>query len=269
MLYETLQIPTSGGNTVTLDAYCPDSIDGSARPGVSGCGGGGYSHISPRESEPVALRFTALGFNAYVIHYRVAPHRFPAALQDIGAAVACVRANAAHFCNAPDAIAVLGFSAGGHAAGSLGVFWQEADLFAPLGMKPEDVRPNALVLCYPVITSGAYAHRGSFVCLTGTEDEAVHALYSLEKLVTPNVPPTFLWSTWADTAVPAENTLLMASALRAASVPGEVHIFPDGPHGLALGTPITSGGNPAFINPACAVWPELAAAFLRKTFGER
>lgn len=73
-----------------------------------------------------------------------------------------------------------------------------------------DVRPNALILSYPVITAGEFAHRGSFRSLTGTDDIAAHQPHSLENLVTPDTPPTFLWHTWTDGAVPVENTLLMA-----------------------------------------------------------
>lgn len=268
MLYERIELPTSGGETVSMEAYCPEIGDYNPqdmlRVGIIVCGGGGYSHVSQRESEPVALRFAAMGFNTYVLHYRVAPYRFPAAVQDLAAAVAWVRNNAVHFRNDPGKIAVLGFSAGGHLAGSLGTMWQRGELWAPLGLTCQDVRPNAQVLCYPVITAGEFAHRGSFEMLTGSLDAEEHQAYSLEKLVTSSTPPAFLWSTWTDGAVPCENTLLMAAALHQAKVPAEVHVFPYGHHGLSLANDVTWGGNPDKREDDCAVWPDLAAKFLHR-----
>jgi acetyl esterase/lipase len=195
------------------------------------------------------------------VDYRVAPAVHPAPVQDVAHAVAWIRAHAEEYHVNPNAIAVMGFSAGGHAAGSLGVYWHDAALMADAGLTPEQARPNAMVLCYPVITGGEFAHRGSFVNLTGTEDLAVHAEYSLETKVTAQTPPTFLWHTFEDGAVPVENTLMMASVLRRAGVVTEVHIFPKGGHGLALCNPLTST-DPGQNLPECAQWTKMAACFL-------
>lgn len=268
MLYQQVTLTASDGSPIRLDAYCPDvktrEDPALRRASIVICGGGGYAYISDRETEPVALRFAAMGFNAFVVHYRTAPSRFPCAVQDIACAVAHVRANADAYHSAPDRIAVLGFSAGGHAAASLGVLWPRADLWSPLALTPADVRPNAMVLCYPVITGGEHAHRGSFVNLTGSEDVAVHARYSLDTLVTRDTPPTFLWATWDDASVPCQNTLLMASALRANDIPAELHLYAHGAHGLSLGDETTACGSPDLLAPAVTAWPELAASFLRR-----
>ena len=247
-----------------MDAYIPTlkTAPGVKRPSVVICPGGGYEHLSDREAEPIALVFASMGFNAFIVWYRIAPHRHPGPVQDVAAAVAWVRAHAEEFSAAPDAIAVLGFSAGGHAAGSLGVRWHDEALMADCGLTCEAARPNAMVLCYPVITGGPFAHRGSFRNLTGTEDLAIHETHSLENLVTDQAPPTFLWHTFEDGAVPVENTLMMASALRRHGVLTEVHIFPHGGHGLALANPLTSM-SPGQNLPECAQWPEMAAHFLR------
>lgn len=235
------------------------------RPAIVICPGGGYEHLSEREAEPIALRFLALGFNCAVVWYRLAPNRFPAPQQDVAAAVAWLRLHAAETHTRPEGIAVMGFSAGGHVAGSLGVMWQNQELWQPLGLTPADVKLNAMVLCYPVISGGEYAHRGSFVNLTGESDPAAHTAYSLENLVTPDAPPTFLWHTWFDGAVPVENTLMMASALRRANVQAEVHIFPRGGHGLALANDITTSTQwPEQTVEDCTIWPELAARFLKQ-----
>lgn len=259
MQYSQIQLPHC-----TMDAYIPEIVVEGARnkPSVVICPGGGYEHLSHREAEPIALVFAAMGFNAYVVWYRIAPNRHPAALVDVASAVAWVRAHAEEHSANPDAIAVMGFSAGGHAAGHLGVRWHDEALMADCGYTCEQVRPNAMALCYPVITSGEYAHRGSFVNLTGEEDPARHAAYSLETLVTDQTPPTFLWHTFEDGCVPVENTLMMASALRRCGVTTEVHIFPHGGHGLGLCNPLTSMSPDQNI-PECAQWPEMAARFLR------
>ena len=259
MHHQRIQLPFC-----PMDAYIPTlkTAPGQKRPSVVICPGGGYEFLSDREAEPIALAFAARGFNAYVVWYRVAPNRHPSPLMDVASAVAWVRAHAGDFSADENAIAVMGFSAGGHAAGHLGVRWQEEALMASLGYPCEAVRPNAMVLCYPVITGGEFAHRGSFRSLTGQEDVAPHTGYSLETLVTDQTPPTFLWHTFEDDVVPVENTLLMAGALRKQGVLTEVHIFPHGGHGLALANPLTSDW-PGQNIPECALWVDLAARFLR------
>ena len=259
MIHQRIQLPHC-----PMDAYIPTlkTAPGVKRPSVVICPGGGYEHLSDREAEPIALVFAAMGFNAFVVWYRIAPHRHPAALQDVASAVAWVRAHAEDFSAEENAIAVMGFSAGGHAAGHLGVRWQNEALMAHLGYTCEAVRPNAMVLCYPVITGGEFAHRGSFRNLTGTDDLAIHEAYSLDALVSDETPPAFLWHTFEDAAVPVENTLNMASALRRHKVLTEVHIFPHGSHGLALANPLTSV-YPGQNVPECAQWPEMAARVLR------
>lgn len=245
-----------------MQAYIPDGDNGiPPRRAIVICPGGGYAYRAEREAEPIALVFAAMGFCCFVAEYRVAPAVHPAPVLDVACAVAWVRAHAEELHINPHAIAVMGFSAGGHAAGSLGVYWHDAALMAQVGLTPAQARPNAMVLCYPVISGGKFAHRGSFTRLTGSQDLALHEQLSLETRVTAQTPPTFLWHTFTDGAVPVENTLMMASALRRAGVTTEVHIFPRGGHGLALCNPLTST-DPGQNLPECAKWPEMAARFL-------
>lgn len=272
MIYQRVELPTLSGGTFPMDVYIPhvsSAINPDVRrPSIVVFPGGGYHAVSEREAEPVALRFAGMGFNTFVVWYRVNPAVFPNPQQDAAAAVAYVRSHAEEWHCHPDKIAVLGFSAGGHLAGSLGVMWPREELWSPLGLTAEQVRPNAMVLCYPVITGGEFAHRGSFEQLSGTEDVSLHTQYSLEKLVTAQTPPAFLWHTWDDGSVPVENTLLMALALRKACVCTEAHIFPHGPHGASLSDLTTTSVNdPRKLLPTCAVWPEMAARFLRDTLG--
>lgn len=110
----------------------------------------------------------------------------------------------------PDKIALCGFSAGGHLALS-GAVWDIPGM-------ADQPRPNALLLAYPVVTAGEYAHRDSFVQLTGTQDVAAHQRFTLEDKITPATPPVFVWHTMEDETVPVENTLLLLNALHKAGV---------------------------------------------------
>ena len=125
MLYERISIPSTDVFSLPLDVYCPEvcpDIDPDIqRPAVVICPGGGYHFLSHREAEPVALAFAAMGFNAFIVWYRVAPHVYPRPQQDAAAAVAWVRAHAGETHTHPDKIAIMGFSAGGHCAASLGL----------------------------------------------------------------------------------------------------------------------------------------------------
>lgn len=262
MKTERLILPGSA----ELDAFIPGAAvpNDRDRIGLVICPGGGYTRHSPREQERVALRFAALGMSCFVLRYHVSPYRFPTQLRDAAQAVRHVRANAEEYRVHPDRIAVLGFSSGGHVAGSLGTMWPCEELMAQAGCTPAQSRPNAMVLCYAVITAGSYAHRGSFIQLTGETDETKHMPYSLETLVTPDTPPAFLWHTWPDDDVPVENTLLMAMALHRAGVRAEVHLYEEGPHGLALADATTAAADRPDMNvPAIQNWPEQAAHFLR------
>ena len=251
-----------------MHAYLPDVMDAvrTPRPSIVICPGGGYRFRSDREADPIALVFAAKGFNCFIVEYAVAPEVqepvYPAALFDVAHAVAWVREHAAECCADPNAIAVMGFSAGGHAACHLGVRWHDAAQMAEFGLTPEQAKPNAMVLCYPVITGGKFAHRNSFKLLTGSDDLAIHARFSLDEMVTDQAPPTFLWHTYEDGSVPVENSLQMFTALRRCGVMSEYHVFPKGGHGLALANPLTSDSPDQNI-PECAQWPELAARFLK------
>ncbi len=260
---------SAGGIQIPIYEYIPqvshEIDDKPRRRAVVIFPGGGYGFLSEREAEPIALMFASAGFNAYVALYRVAPNRFPVSLQDAAAAVAYVRKHSTEHFTDPSKIAVMGFSAGGHLAGSISTRWHVADYWRELGLSPDDVRPNASVLCYPVITGGEYAHRGSFCALTGSQDTSLHQQYSVDGLVTEQCPPTFLWHTFEDGAVPVQNSLLMAQALSKAGVLTELHIFPHGGHGSSLCSEQTSGvKNPHFVNPYNAQWINMAIHFLKE-----
>jgi len=266
MIYEKKEIPVGDLGSVVLTAYCADlneEIDPlRRRPAAVICPGGGYAYRSFREAEPIALQMIARGINAFIVDYHVAPDRYPRPQQDAAAAMAYVRAHAEEYRIDPRRVALMGFSAGGHLAASLGVLGEKDEIFSPLNLTWEKVRPDLLVLCYPVITGGVYAHRGSFENLTGETDLAKHDALSLEKYVSACTPETFIWHTWADGAVPVQNSLLFASALAENHVRTELHIYPDGGHGLSLGTKETARG-PEQIQEEVTEWVDLAARFIK------
>ena len=278
-----------------LTAYLLDSLPQAPerlRPAVILCAGGGYGFVSPREDQPVTLEFMAAGCQVFSLHYHVAPETFPVALMELAKSVALVKDHAGEWNIDTGRIVVCGFSAGGHLAGCLGMMWNRPFLYEPLGLEPEDIRPDGMILCYPVITAGEYRHQGSFDQLLGEEaDQAqkpdpnpdqkpgpnpdqkpgpnpgrepdVRSLVSLELQAGPHVPRTFLWHTWSDQSVPVENSLLLALALRRAGVSLEMHIYPQGRHGLSLATEEVSNDAGDCLEPHCQGWMALAKEWIR------
>lgn len=247
--------------TYLLDIY-PEYQRLSKRPTVIICPGGGYNHHSPREGEAMAIRMNSLGCNAIVLRYSLAPNEYPCALYELASVVAMVRKNAKDWNVDTEKVIVAGFSAGGHLAASLGNHWCDKELCEKLGVTPEEIKPNGQLLGYPVITSGEFAHRGSFEKLLGEHEKDMAEQVSIEKTVNANTPATFLWHTFEDGSVPVENSLMMAEALRKNKVHFEMHIFPYGGHGLGLATEETNTKDGTKLQPECAVWPELFGTWL-------
>ncbi len=239
-----------------LKTYLLDSQK--ERPLVLICPGGGYNHLSTREAEPVALQMNAMDFHAAVLSYSLAPMEFPAALCDLAEAVSLVRRNAKKWNVDSSSIIVAGFSAGGHLAASLGCFWRSGILQDLLPYKPEETRPNRLLLCYPVITADRrFCHEESIANVLGKNNLDLRDVVSLELHVDDSFPPTFLWHTVSDETVPLENSLFFASALREAKIPFEFHAFERGSHGLALATKETAKSDGSCQEKECCVWPAL------------
>lgn len=239
------------------------------RPAVVIFPGGGYDYTSDREAEPVANAYLAAGYSAFVVRYAVgADARHPHPLLDAAAAVALLRARAEEFYIDPHKIAVCGFSAGGHLAAHLGTQWHLPLLRETLGGESADFRPDAMVLCYPVISAIRGDHLYSFLNLTGPDpaQEALHAL-SVDELVDGRTPPAFLWHTADDSIISAVNALLMADALTKAGVTAELHLFPKGNHSLSVCTRETAGGGSAErIYPYVGRWVALSVEFLENVF---
>ena len=237
---QQIELELAGGGVLTVSLRA--SLDAmpavKERPLVLVVPGGGYDHVSPREGDPVALQFAAAGYHTAVLTYSVgegAQNYQP--LRQLNEALALLRQNAGEWHILPDQIAVCGFSAGGHLALSGAVL--------NIPGETAQQRPNAVILGYPVVTAGEFAHRGSFVRLAGSEDAAAQQAFTLE-----------------DKTVPVENTLLLLAALRRAGVPCEAHLFEKGAHGTSISTAEVDAAD-----PHRAHWVALCLEWLGETFG--
>ena len=220
------------------------------------CPGGGY-HIlaADHEGKQIALWLNSLGVSAFVLQYRLGErYRHPAPLQDAQRAIRMVRSRAVEWRVDPKRVGILGFSAGGHLASTAATHFDDGRADAVDPIERQGSRPDFAVLCYAVISLvDPVAHSGSRKNLLGDPaDPALVELLSNEKQVTSRTPPTFLWHTADDSAVPVENSLLFFQALRKAGVAGELHVFPHGKHGLGL----------APGDPSVSQWPGLCAVWM-------
>ena len=273
MIYEKLRIKDISrklkNSEAIISAYIPENSEeiniNKKRETIIICPGGGYEFTSDREAEPIALKFVAQGFNAVVIRYSIAPVRYPTALLELAETVRYVREKEKEWNVDTEEVIVCGFSAGGHLAGSLGVLWNNEIIEKYLDIKNEEVKPNAMILCYPVISSGEFAHKGSFDSLLGEKEaEISRENLSLEKLVSIETPKTFLWHTFDDGTVPVQNSLLFSNALASNKVQFELHIYPSGVHGLGLCEEITAmNGRGEHINSHIASWFNLACQWIK------
>ena len=241
------------GQRPTLTLYQP-SPEKSTGAVIVVCPGGGYGGLAGHEGRPIAEWLNGLGITAVVLHYRVAPSKHPAMLQDAARAIRTVRANAEAWKVDPKRVGVIGFSAGGHLASTIATHFDAGNPEATDPVERFSSRPDRTILIYPVISLVTpYTHSGSKRNLIGENpsQELAESLSS-ELQVTKDTPPTFLAHTDEDGPVPAENSLLFALALRKAKVPMELHVFEKGQHGLGLGRD----------GYAFSEWPNLCAKWL-------
>lgn len=223
--------------------------------------GGAYAFIAgDHEGMDIVKAFNEQGVTAFLLRYRVAPYHHPVMQTDINRAVRVCRSLASTYGYDEDKIAVMGFSAGGHLAATAITHFDE-------GIENGDeidrisCRPNMGILCYAVINIGErFTHWGTTENLLGdNKDPALAAFMSAEKSVKDNTPPCFIWHTAADDAVPCENSLMLAAALSEKKIPFELHIYPEGRHGLGYTKALEE-------SPHSAQWLPALMKYFKHTF---
>jgi acetyl esterase/lipase len=240
----------------TLTPYLPnlDRVSGAV---MVVCPGGGYGALASHEGRDYAMWLNELGVTAFVLKYRLGSggYRHPVMLQDAARAVRYVRANAEAWKLDPKRVGIMGSSAGGHLASTLLTHFDAGNPAASDVIDRQSSRPDLGILCYPVVTMGEKTHGGSKRNLLGENPPSdLVRLLSNELQVTKETPPTFLFHTVEDRAVPVENSLDFAAALARNSIPFALHVYPRGAHGIGLGT---RDWNPAARHPwttQCALW---------------
>jgi acetyl esterase/lipase len=244
------------GDQPTLTYYSPLSPSDSGTAVIVAPGGSYHMLASNHEGRQVANWLNAMGVSAFVLKYRLGPrYHHPIELGDAQRAIRLVRSRAAEFGIQPDRIGVMGFSAGGHLASTAGTHFDNGNPRAADPIDRAGSRPDFLILGYPVISlKEPYAHQESARMLLGENpDPALREQLSNELQVTPQTPPTFLFTTSTDTLVLPENSVLFYLALHKAGVPAELHVFEKAPHGVGLD----------LNDPSVGEWPTLLRNWLR------
>lgn len=256
-----IHMPCPGHPEATLEGYILDCEiaygQNRNRPAVVVLPGGGYLYCSPREGEPVALRYAAAGFHAFILRYSTgwdAANFSP--LDEVSWAIGYIRQNAKEWNVDPEQIAVCGFSAGGHLALSSGLLAEH--------------KPNAMILGYPA-ASAPNIPGADFMLklLTGkqapTNEDA--ARYDLVPQITAGAPAAFIMGT-AEDMLTGWGAIPIANAYQKLGKPYELHIFQFGPHGYSLADVTTADGSSQVVDDAFAHWHDLSVRWLRRIFGE-
>lgn len=244
-LYNKLPFASENGNAPQVTAFM-SAVSG-VKPAIIVLPGGGWGGHSPQEGAPIAEFYSAYGFHAFVLKYRVAPDKYPAPVCDVQRLIKYLRANANALAVDPNRIFVIGFSAGGHLAALSCV----ADDVCLLGDELDSYshRPNGAILGYSVIIS----EKSCAIKICENEKQLENELAVLNK-INCDTPPMFIWHTLEDNCVMADESIKLATVLRQNNVSFELHLFPHGPHGLGL----------APNNSDVAAWADLSLKWLER-----
>ncbi len=247
-----------------MDAYIADKVKGFTRKAILVIPGGGYAGLATeREGEPIAQAFMPYGYNAFVLHYSVNKKPFPAQLIEASMAIKNIRDNSEEYDIDPNNVFVVGFSAGGHLAASLGTMWNKPEIYNAIDMPVGYNKPNGMMLIYPVVSPVYHLPSFENLLLGKVTDEKL-AECSIDKNIDENSAPAFIMHSSNDQIVNVRNSLSLANALADKGIKFEMHIYPDAPHGVALGNEITKCGNEKWIDTSIAKWVENAVEWAEK-----
>lgn len=291
MIHETIKLFEN--SSATLTTYVQENGEYERkdliRPAVLICPGGGYAFVSQNEGEPVALAFARMGYHAFVLSYSVKiENPFPTALRELAKAMSIIRERAGEWLVDANDISVAGFSAGGNLALSLGIYYQDARITDEIGLAPEQIKPNQLILGYPAVTLEPRStetppfvielmekgiipdFRGPNIreILMGKENltEEEERSLNLLQYVNGDLPRTFIWGTYEDSVILPTDLLGLASKLFEYQVPCELHLFEKGPHGMSLGD-ATVKPEEQVNSLSLGAWVELSAKWLEQGRG--
>ena len=264
-LYKTYGLKREEGQEGTLVCYIhgtsPEISETRRRPAMLVVAGGGYWNVSDREREPISIEYFAQGYNVFELKYSVNPFSYPVQQTEACMAMAYIRDNAEELKIRPDKVAAVGFSAGGHLVGTLSTLCDAPEMKKIFGDR--NLRPDASVFSYAVITGGILTHAGTMDNVSGG-DATLRKKLSIENCVNEKCSPAFIWCTGTDEAVPCEDSLMLAAAYRKAGVPFELHIFEDGVHGLSVCSEESrSKWSDKYINEPVSKWLPLSFTWLK------
>lgn len=257
MLHKKIALEKCGENAY-LETYVADKVGDFVRKAILIIPGGGYQDVcSEREGEPIAMAFMAHGYNAFVLYYSAGKEVFPTHLIEASSAIKHIKDNADTYNIDPESVCVVGFSAGGHLAASLGTMWDKKEIYDVLDMPYAYNKPKGMMLIYPVIS--AKYHVLSFDNLLGEKKtEEALKMSSIENCINENSSSAYILHTSNDEVVDVRNSLALANALAEKKIKFEMHIYPDAPHGVALGNEITKCEVEKWCNSSIAKWVENA-----------
>lgn len=229
-------VPGMCEETPMLTVYVPENKTSDAAVVI--CPGGGYRVRAEHEGKGYAEFLAEHGYTAFVLDYRVLPHRFPLPLLDARRAIRYVRYNAKKFGIDKNKVAIMGSSAGGHLAAMTSTYYEPIEFEGEDEIDREDFIPNAQILCYPVIKllGKGIGHLGSGQNLLAEKQAELGEELTPDLIATEKAPKAFIWHTFSDDCVNVINTLDYARRLKTVGGFVECHIFPEGKHGLGLAT---------------------------------
>ncbi|WP_100487236.1 alpha/beta hydrolase [Sporolactobacillus pectinivorans] len=273
MLTKTINLKTVLKEPFEVNGYLLDQISNDDTavndPAVVICPGGGFTFLSGREAEPIALKFNSEGYHAFILNYSLISAGktvYPGALLEMAATIRMMHQNKEKWHIDTNRIVLVGFSAGGNIVANYNGIYSQSAFLKKYHLDKDGIAPSAAILCYPVIDFHLGYPDGHEKKLAVSKDRTY---WAAEHLISTGTKPTFIWHTVTDQVVPMENTLVYVAELKKHHIPFEAHLFAEGKHGLSLANAITQKSNrPEDINAHVSHWFNLAVEWLSDRSGK-